>query len=61
MLTVILTRILILFLIIYSVNVLYQKYLKGSAGPKGKNGPAKREYTDYDRDEWEKIKKSLED
>ena len=61
MLNIILTRVLVLFLVIYVVNVIYQKYLKGPDAQKGTKGPGKREYTDYDRDEWEKIKKSLED
>jgi hypothetical protein len=52
---------LILFLVIYVVNILYQKVIKPRNASKKSSSPRVREYTDYDQEEWEKIKKSLKE
>jgi hypothetical protein len=61
MINVLLTRMLVLFLVIYVVNLLYQKFVKPRNASKTSSSPRVREYTDYDQEEWEKIKKSLEE
>ncbi|MFC1808805.1 hypothetical protein ACFL3D_01625 [Candidatus Omnitrophota bacterium] len=61
MINVLLARILVLFLVIYIVHLVYKKYIGASLKKNRNRDLRKREYTDYDQDEWEKIKKSLED
>ncbi|MBN1493198.1 MAG: hypothetical protein JW938_03540 [Candidatus Omnitrophica bacterium] len=61
MINIILTRILVFFLVIYLVNMIYKKFLQQNGAQRRSKNVGKREYTDYDREEWEKIKKSLED
>jgi len=61
MINILLTRILILFLVIYMVNRIYKKFVKGQSTSKNSTSSRVREYTDYDKKEWEKIKKSLQE
>ncbi len=61
MINILLTRILILFLVIYMVNRIYKKFVKGQSTSKNSTSSRVREYTDYHKKEWENIKKSLQE
>lgn len=59
MINILLSRILILFLVIYVIHFIAQRTKASFRRKQEETDAHKREYTKYDQDEWEKIKKSL--